>query len=663
MLPPAAVAVLASEGLAMQYLVELDLRGALLGAGGATVLCKAMLKACRDATTLAGGASAAFAAAAGAAAASARGRLYLVEKLGLRMNAIGPVGCGWVARVVAASPQLLELDLASNDLSDSCCGALAAALAKNAHSKLRRLDLSRNRFFGSAAGLQVETGALALVAALTTKKLRWLGPPEQLEFSVKIKRQLAQAMRAAEQRVGAGGSGLAHLDEAMPLILLEQRDKRLLQDMARQLPARRRRGPAALATGLAVACVTMPGELEGERWGGSVSWGAVDDATPARAVEVEWQASPPTSWAILRDSGGESSIVRESAADARSPRSPRMRLSPKSGSGGWQSYSVTLEGWRAGDELTLELAGGGPPVLVQGLRVRTSAAPRVIAAELAGITSTSASTTEDNNSNMNGLYPFAHGSGSCWLAHWHDEAEQQGHDTPFPVKARSGGPTALLQSRPWHTQVLLGAGEKGTSNFFTRMHDLYVHAGPRDGRLWLEWNVRFEGLDGRVLRGPHGALAGADWRIVKSGSGHAALEGAAGEGRLKEVEEAIRAATDVRAVAAAHAPKSALFACYAVDLHPLCLFVGDVLTLELRPATDALPPSTAHVVAKHRHSKVLTLHSSVLRLVQADCVGQQGPGQQPLAFHAYKHGAELPVRSDLAGARPFALINSPYSWA
>lgn len=172
MLPGAAVAVLASEGLAMQYLVELDLRGALLGAGGAAVLCKTMLKACRDAGALAGGASSAFAS--GTAAASARGRLHLVEKLGLRMNAIGPVGCGWVARVVAASPQLLELDLASNDLSDSCCGALAAALAVNAFSKLRRLDLSRNRFFGSAAGLQVETATLPLVGALTTKRLRRL---------------------------------------------------------------------------------------------------------------------------------------------------------------------------------------------------------------------------------------------------------------------------------------------------------------------------------------------------------------------------------------------------------------------------------------------------------------------------------------------------------
>ncbi len=287
-------------------------------------------------------------------------------------------------------------------------------------------------------------------------------------------------------------------------------------------------------------------------------------------LRVEWQTNLGVEWRLVRER-----VVTEYSDPLYEVVNAGDVGSTK---GTWQQYFCESDGWEPGDMLCLEAAVQGAGEKVQKISVRLvqgqvlAPTPRIV-------------------SNLG--------------------------QTPLCFK---GGETSrVIHFRNWTTTLRCQADRKIASNLFIKAHDIFVHGGARQGKFLLEWNVAVRTLDGQVLKSKTAGMLGVEWKIVKNGSNQQVLRGAQHASRC--TPHGVLAQTWRN------------HASYSVDLSPLHVFVGDVVSLWLKVPGDAL----------HKKKRPLDISLAMTQLV--------------LDSHV-----QVP-RLELAGRDPFSVGTEAFTWA
>lgn len=542
-LPKAAVVTLASEGLSTAYLRELDLSMAFIGSTGAVSIAKAMIRA----QNTMGGLDVQDPKFQAKLREATRENFHLLEKLVLRMNAIGSLGASWLAKAIASSFTLKYIDLSSNELTDTSAGQLASALL-NTEAPLYELNLARNKFYRADLD-NSQTGAERLCEAVKLKtSLRSLGPSEHLFFSINMRKRLYEALQV-DRGISADAEDTEN-NVAGAIEVYNQAKRVSLQSLCVEPTDR----------SVDICEVTLP---------------------PALGDEFDtlllWETDPPMEWRVLRERRNQ--VVGEAKADVISAgdshQNGHLVASTQRGDPrkSWMQYEVSTKGWRSGDKLIIELRpdmkSGPGHSMWKGTYMQKLSVRAIV-------------------ENKNQLKQVRHVSPS-----------PRGHKSSDVASASVNTRTSrltVIQERNWELETSILVDGRNAANSFHRLHDFYVHAGTRRGSLQLEWNIRIEkvgtGSALRDRRTPNGGILGMQWRITKNGSASTALLGDEDLCRVTNLEKALD------------------YVQFKVSLEKLDVFVGDTLALWVRLPEHVLHRVRGRQLFTLRSTSTRLLHMS-----------------------------------------------------
>eukprot|EP00516_Mucochytrium_quahogii_P000975 CAMPEP_0203750196 /NCGR_PEP_ID=MMETSP0098-20131031/4462_1 /ASSEMBLY_ACC=CAM_ASM_000208 /TAXON_ID=96639 /ORGANISM=" , Strain NY0313808BC1" /LENGTH=848 /DNA_ID=CAMNT_0050639377 /DNA_START=357 /DNA_END=2899 /DNA_ORIENTATION=- len=581
-IPRAAVTLLSNDGLAKAYIRELDLSMGFIGSGGATLIGKAIVKANREVGCL----NPTDARYALRVRNSHRDRLCLLEKLVLKMNAIGPSGCVWLARALATSLTLRVVDLSSNELNVDALGSFATAIKKT-KAPLVCLNVARNQFKLNGAIEKELANAEEMADAIASKpSLISFGPLEELWLSVKPKTFIVHTLKQNQYLKNQADQGQnidKGSDEKSRIVIYEQPERRTLLDFCKSQRALAERT-------LEIVNIKLPPTLT------YLEMQDFDDEDePGVCIVVDWQTNPGIKWKINRiriDANHGHSNPKTIASGGASERAKQVTSErPNDRIKSWQSYSVKVQGWKAGDRLLLELH------LSKSIPIDS------VTHGLTGAF-------------LQNILVHAHASNSMMSAPITPSMHSE--KTSFP----KDGPITLHQ-RSQKLGVLIKTNTLNAPNIFTKIHDIYVHSGTRSGRLVLAWNTKLETLSGKTVKNRRDLrynIAGADWKIQKNGSNTQVLCGSAESSRVPPRPQIASSARDTEE-----------FATYVVDLSKLNVFVGDTISLWVRPPNDS-------ALLRSRMKAMYTLYTCDVQLQ---------------VFQDDKDANTEHDRIDLAGGQPF----------
>jgi len=292
-----ALSSIASLGLMKGCVTSLDFKMGFMGASGAAILAKGIMKSAQMNIS--------------SINPTIKSKFSFLENLSLKMNALGQSGCLWVCRAITASPYLKTVDLSSNDLDDYCAALIAKALEKT-KSPIHHLDISRNNFYSPK-----DQGSTSLAEAVENHQhLRFLGKFEDLLFSVSIKRRIWNVM---EKKAFIKETPKASLDK-IDIVLFEDPERR------------------ALSTSNRVLRIEIPSTISSKS-----------------NIGIQWETSVRCSWQVLKWRDGELSVVEKGVAASRevqsTKKSDRIRT--------WFHYRSDTSDWQSSDVLQLNLEGDG----------------------------------------------------------------------------------------------------------------------------------------------------------------------------------------------------------------------------------------------------------------------------------------------------------------